>query len=134
MVRARIITSDGRVYEQDVEGKMGYTEFRKLEMDQTKDAHIISESFMDEDDLILAQSTPDSNLCPNSIDQFQCSSWESGLLLSSVRDIASSPMLWFYNIVGHRLQTLKQYFKHGNLVFTRSFMGSSILLSLLSLG
>ena len=116
MIKTRIVTSDGGVYEQDVEGSTGYAKFRRLVLEKLEGEQIISESFEDDDELTSAGTSSDSIQGPASDDQFRCSSWESGLQLSSVKDIADSPLLWFYNIIGHRLRTLKRYFSHGNLV------------------
>ena len=117
VVKIRTVTADGNVHEQDVDGSTGYAEFRRFVVEKMEGKRIISESFEDDGDWTSASVVAEPIAGPASKDQFRCSSWESGLQLSSAKDIADSPLLWFYNIVGHRLRTLGQYFRHGNLVF-----------------
>ena len=105
------------MYEQEVDGSMGYSEFRRLVLEKMNEQPIVTESFQDEDNVDLSTDAPYPAVGSVSSDQFRCSSWESGLQLSSIKDIGNAPILWFYNIIGNRLQTLRQYFSYGNLVF-----------------
>lgn len=116
MVKTRLITSDGSVLEYAIEGNIPYSDFHRLLSEKTHSQSIISEQFLDDDLVDLPQSESLPSYTLSSTVQLRCSSWEPGLSVSSVRDKEYSPLLWFYNVVGNRLQTLKQYFKYGNLV------------------